>query len=312
MTNRRNRALGQVLVTGAAGFLGGELVRRLMEMRAHVIATDCMGAGGGDGSPRHLDVTDANQVTETVGAGAIDTIFHCGAVSGPMVMTDRPAEIWRINAGGTANILEAARLRGVGRVLLCSSVDVYGSRNPAMLDEAVPPAPDTVYGASKVAAEQALIGYSRQYELDTGALRFAWIYGPGRRTPSMIPRLLEDGLAGRETVLDAAPRDLTHYMHVDDAVAALLAAARTERLPRLVYNATAGRGLPIQELIGQISALLPQARIRLSDGEVPRDPGPLGFDNGNAQRDFGYAPAVSLRDGLRRYLAALRTSSSGG
>lgn len=296
-------------MTGAAGFLGGQLVRRLAETHERVIATDCMGGGAGNGGLRHLDVTDANQVTETVGAGAVDTIFHCGAVSGPMVMTDRPAEIWRINAGGTANILEAARLRGVGRVLLCSSVDVYGSRNPGMLDEATPPAPDTVYGASKVAAEQALIGYSGQYELDAVALRFAWIYGPGRRTPSMIPRLLEDGLAGRESVLDAAPGDLTHYMHVDDAVGALLAAARREHLPRLAYNATAGPGLRMEEVIGFISALLPQARIRLSSGGIPRDPGPLGFDNGHAQRDFGYAPAVGLRDGLQRYLAALRSPS---
>jgi UDP-glucose 4-epimerase len=302
MTKWGNRALGSVLVTGAGGFLGGALLRRLVASGERTLATD---RSAGDGGVHALDVTDLDQVTQAVADAEVDTIFHCGAISGPMVMPDRPLEILRVNVFGTANVLEAARLGRVGRILLCSSVDIYGSRNSAILEEDAPPDPDTVYGASKVAAEQALIGYCRQHGLDGTSLRFAWIYGPGRRTPSLIPRLLEDGLAGRETAVSVGADDITHYMHVDDAVAALVAAARVERLPRFAYNATAGQGIRMRELVGHVEALLPQARIHLRGGQATIA-GPLGFENGNAKRDFGYAPQIALRDGLRRHLAQLR------
>lgn len=301
---RHGRPLGRILITGAGGFLGAALARRLRRLGVDPVASDVPALAATVDGLQDLDVTDAEAVNRMLPKSGFDTVFHCGAVSGPMVMPDQPDRIWRINVTGTVNLLEAARRAAIKRLVFCSSVDVYGSRTQAVLGEDAQYDPDTVYGASKAAAEQALLACARQHGLDGIALRFAWIYGPERRTASMIPRLLGDILAGREAVLDGAAGDLTHYMHVDDAVSALLAAARAETLPHRIYNATAGAGVTLQTLADQASALFPDARIRLTGGQPTR--GPLGYDNSRAEREFGYAPQVAFREGLAGFADALR------
>ena len=115
------RPLGRVLVTGARGFVGAALVEALAKAGEAVVGSDLGRSGTEPGDFRACDITDPRQVDQLIDGDAFDTIIHCGAVSGPMVMADRPLEIWRINVLGTAHLLEAARRRRVGRFLLCSS-----------------------------------------------------------------------------------------------------------------------------------------------------------------------------------------------
>src|SRR5262245_51085334 len=157
------RDLGRVLVTGACGFIGAALVGALTENGETVIASDLGGDAGDAADIRACDITDARQVDELFGCDRFDTIIHCGAVSGPMVMADRPLDIWRINVLGTAHLLEAVRRQGIGRFVLCSSCSVYGAMNGATIDEDTPPDPGSLYGASKLAAEQAMIGYVHEH-----------------------------------------------------------------------------------------------------------------------------------------------------
>ena len=114
------RRLGRVLVTGSAGFLGSALVNRLRRDDVEAIGSDL---GRGAANPavlRACDLTDRRQVDALVDDQQIDTIIHAGAVSGPMVMAERPLDIWQINVTGTAYLLEAARRNRVNRFVLCS------------------------------------------------------------------------------------------------------------------------------------------------------------------------------------------------
>jgi nucleoside-diphosphate-sugar epimerase len=160
------RRLGRVLVTGANGFIGAVLVDRLRRDGEEVVATDLDRGGAALGDFQTCDITDPHQVERLFARGPFDTIFHGGAISGPMVMQDRPLEIWRINSLGTAHLLDAARRHPVGRFILCSSCSVYGAMDGGTIDEATPPDPAGVYGASKVAAEQAMAGFAREYGID--------------------------------------------------------------------------------------------------------------------------------------------------
>jgi UDP-glucose 4-epimerase len=299
------RRLGRVLVTGAAGFLGGRMVERLARGGEQVIGSDLDQGTAMPAGFRACDLTRRHEVDALVDGAGIDTIIHAGAVSGPMVMADRPLDIWRINVTGTACLLEAARRNRVGRFVLCSSIDVYGPNPAGMIDEDTPHTPETVYGASKVAAEAALTGYACEHGLNAVALRFSWIYGPGRRTPTTLERLVRAGLGGEIVTLDQSAQEPTHYLFIDDAVAGVLAAATvSSQSQRLAYNITAGTGVPLGKVVEILQDFLP---LRVNVGvQGPRTAASSGFDLTAAARDLGYRPQVFLPDGLRRYTDAIR------
>ena len=299
------RRLGRVLVTGGAGFLGGAVMDRLRRDGVDTIGSDLGRGAANPAGLRACDLTDRRQVDALVDDQQIDTIIHAGAVSGPMVMAERPLDIWQINVTGTAYLLDAARRNRVNRFVLCSSVDVYGPSSSGVISEETAFAPETVYGASKVAAEAAMTGYSREHGVDAVALRFSWIYGPGRRTPTTLERLIRSGLAGEAVTLDDSASDRTHYLYIEDAVAGVLAAAKAPAgLPRRAYNISAGDGPPLGEVVKTLVSHLPRLRVNFRES---RPPGrvPTGFELTNAARDLLYRPQVSLSQGLRNYVEAL-------
>jgi nucleoside-diphosphate-sugar epimerase len=303
------RALGRVLVTGAAGFLGSALVKRLVSDGEDVVASDLAQGEATATGLRTCDLTRQDEVEHLLRDHPIDTIIHAGAVSGPMVLADRPLEIWQINVTGTAYLLQAAVRNKVGRFVLCSSVDVYGSNPVGVLDEDAVPAPQSVYGASKLAAEAALAGYACEHGIDGVGLRFAWIYGPGRRTPTTLERLICAGLADEAVALDDHATEPTHYLFIDDAVAGILAAARAlGKLPRRAYNIASGESATMGDVVETLKAVFPALRVTFRQ-ESSRDAAAASFSPTNAMRDLGYRAQVTLPEGLRRYAAALAAAT---
>jgi len=177
-----------------------------------------------------------------------------------------------------------------------------------MIHEDTDLAPETVYGASKVAAEAAMTGYAREHGIDAVALRFAWIYGPGRRTPTTLERLIRAGLAGDPVALGDSASDRTHYVFIDDAVAGVRAAAKAPAgLPRRAYNISAGDGLTLGAVFETLNGNLPRLWVSFGQRQSP-EAGPTGFDLANAARDLGYRPRVPLAQGLQRCVEVLSTN----
>jgi len=88
-----------------------------------------------------------------------------------------------------------------------------------------------------------MLAWAAGHGVDALALRLSWIYGPGRRTPTTLETLILNSLRGRTTVIDGRPSDPTHYIHVEDAVDALVSAAMTNSVRQRIYNATGGAAL---------------------------------------------------------------------
>jgi nucleoside-diphosphate-sugar epimerase len=302
------RRLGRVLVTGANGFLGAALVSTLRKRGVEVIATDIASHAALPQGTIALDVRDGAAVNALMERTAFDTVFHCGAVSGPMVMADRPLEIWNINATGTANVLEAARLNKAGRVVVCSTVEVYGETVTGIASETTRPQPDTVYGASKIAAEHAALTYHREHGLDTVALRFSWIYGPGRKTPTTLAALLGNSVTGTATRVEGDPADMTHYLYIEDAVDGLLSAGTVERLAGdRIFNITAGKGTALAEMLDQVRDVAPGSAIDFHARKPTA--GPSGFTEDLAARVLRFRAKIAFKTGLALYMASLAKGS---
>lgn len=218
-------AQAAVVVTGAAGLIGFAVSARLARAGRATVGTDCI-APREEGGFRSVEaaLTDVHKLHE-ICAGDVAAIVHCGAVSGPMLGRDNPRAVVESNVAGTANLLEIARQRGA-RLVFCSSTSAYGNTPPGLdpVPETAPLAAADIYGATKAAGDILARAYAAQTGLDAIVLRFSWVYGPRRRTPCVLRAMIRDAQAGRPTRLPYGRGFTRQYVHVDDAVSAVIAA----------------------------------------------------------------------------------------
>ncbi len=326
----------RALVTGGGGFLGGAVVRRLRDRgdevrsfsRGFYPGLDALGVTQFRG-----DLVDAGAVAAA--AGGCDVVFHVAAKAG---VGGRYADYHRANVLGTKNVLEACRRHGVRRFVYTSSPSVvFDGRDMEGVDESVPyPASyHAHYPHTKALAERAVLAANGP-GLATVALRPHLIWGPGDN--HLVPRILARGRDGSLRRIGRADK-LIDSVYIDNAADAhLLAADRLHPgspVAGRAYFISNDEPLPTWDLINRIlacdglppvtrsvpvwlavaaGAMLETAyRLLRPDGEPPmtrflaRELATAHwFDLTAARRDLGYAPAVSVAEGLKRLEESLR------
>lgn len=298
--------MSTILITGAAGFLG-DAIRVELERREYpVLPLDRVPRAASGRTTVICDLDDPHRMHALVQREDISCIIHCGGISGPMLARQDPIGIIRANVDGTANMLELARIHGIGRFIYCSSAGVYGATRGGPVSESESLRPEDVYSASKAAGEHLVTAYARQFGLDTVSLRFCWIYGPHRTTDCVIRTMLLDALARRPTVLPYGRGFPRQFLHIEDAVSSVLAALDHPSPGRPSYSITGDSYLTLDELADYVREVFDHAEIALADGPDPQDSFQHPFDIAAARRDLGYTPQVALGDGIRRYAAWLR------
>ena len=302
---------GPILVTGAAGLIGGRLVSRLAMEGADVIATDRRAVDAPPGARWvTIDLMDAPTLVALMRDAQVLAVVHAGAISGPMVAAGDPHQVMSVNVGGALNIAEASRRAGVERLIALSSAGVYGLQatlDPVREDD--PLNATDIYGASKIAAETVLRAYRQDHSLPVIALRPSSVYGPGRMTACFIRDMIDHARRGDPLALAPEATCRRQFVHVDDVVAAILGALNAPRLDHFAFNISGGTRLSEQEIAAHAAPVLPGLRIasiaapaRCLDGEI----GPL--DTARAQSAFGFSPAIPLTKGIAAYAAELRHS----
>lgn len=296
-----------ILVTGAAGLIGFTLAQRLAASGRPVIGMDRIApAEDGGFECVEADLTDVHKLYATLERGCAG-IIHCGAISGPMLLRDNPRAIVEFNVGGTANVLEAARVVGLGRVVYCSSTSAYGHTPPAIdrVSEDVALNAVDVYGATKAAGDVLARAYAAQHGLDTVALRFSWVYGPRRRTECLIRDLIQDAQAGRVSRYAFTPAFARQYVYIEDVVDAAIAAYDAPALEPRAFNITGGTRLSFEEIAAAVHAAVPEAQIVNEPGDDAGDLYHAPMDISAAERVLGWVPRWSLADGVKAYAAWL-------
>ncbi len=291
-----------VLVTGAAGLIGFTLASRLHASGRAVIAMDRIEPGEDYDFPFiAADLGDVHKLYEALDRG-VGGIIHCGAVSGPMLLTDNPRAIVESNLVGSANIFEAARQRKLRRTVYCSSTSAYGE-NPEGLEicsEAVALNAVDVYGATKAGGDILARAYAAQHGLDAVALRFSWVYGPRRRTECLIREMLQDALQGRTGRHAFGPGFALQYVYIEDVVDACIAAYDSADVGARAFNITAGTRSSFDDLAAAVRALVPGAEI-VNQGGEGADLHHALMDISAARETLGWRPQWPLEKGMRAY-----------
>lgn len=335
----------RTVVTGAAGFIGAAVARRLVERGDDVVASDVVPLDLPGATCVRADITDADAVRELV-AGA-DAVMHVAS----MVHTRQTAAdlVWAVNHGGTLNVLDACRAAGVQRLVYVSSASVvYEGRDIDGGDESLPYASTSQapYADSKIAAERDALAAHDPDGLWTCAIRPHVVYGPGDQR--FMPAILERALRGKLTMgVGRAPKrsDVTFIDNLVDGL--MLAderlAARDARVGGRAYFVTDGVPLGFWEFIDRVLVAIGQPPTR---GRVPgwlaygaaaavesleaMRGGAPGAETGftrfavrymctdhwfridRARDELGYAPAVTTDEGIARTVEHLRSTGALG
>ncbi len=303
--------MARSLVTGGQGFIGGHLVKALLDRGDDVVVLDLAGAPGraleihgiaGDVELTEGDVAD-RQVVEGAVSG-IDSVFHLAAQTlvGPAAAD--PAGTYRSNVAGTWTVLEAAREAGVGAVVVASSDKAYGPSDSLPYHEDDELRPAAPYEGSKAAADVISRSYWPAYGLPVGVTRLANVYGGGDLNFSrLIPEVVTAYLADREPQIRSDGSPQRDFLHVSDAVAAYLAieGAVKEGMARgEAMNAGTGEPRSVSEVISQIGEATGSGREpdylldRNPEGEIDRQ-----FVNASRLTEAtGWIPTKSFEDGI--------------
>jgi GDP-4-dehydro-6-deoxy-D-mannose reductase len=319
----------RVLVTGADGFVGRWLVRRLLDDGREVLGAvrpgeaDRPAPAGWDLTPDErdavrwlpLELTDQESVRRCADQ-SYDAVVHLAAVSSGLEAARDPGYAWAVNAGGTARLVQViadrkAAGRGDPLVLVISTSEVYGCGEPPLgpRRETDPVAPCSPYAATKAGAELAALVAWRRGGLRVVVARPFAHTGPGQDArfvvPSLAQRLKLAHRTGAPVVKVGNLEPVREFLHVRDVVDAyvrLLARGQ----PGEVYNVASGQGLSLEELLFKLAGLVGVRVIPEADPDLmrPADIPHLVGDAGKLRALTGWAPRCSLDDTLREVLSA--------
>ncbi len=295
-----------VLVTGATGFIGPHLVRRLAAAGARVACLILNEAKGCKLPPDAIgcaaDLRDAAAVQTVVPAVRPALVFHLAAAGVTEFGVDPIAAV-QVNVTGTLNLLMALEDTGYRRFLFVGTSHEYGDNLPPFHEDQ-PPAPADVYAASKSAAWLFCQMYHRTQGWPVVGVRPFGVYGPGQRLPAFLPALILSALRGHDFPMTGGEqvRDL---VYVEDVVKGMIRAAATPGVEGQVFNLCSGEGISLAELARRTVALMGDP-IRVKLGALPYRPGEIWRmvgDNARARQALGWQPTVPLDEGLRRTIA---------
>lgn len=292
-----------IIVTGAAGLIGFAVASKLALGGHSVIGTDILPPQDHNTFPYfQADLRDAHALYPLLKNGALG-IIHCGGISGPMLFENQPHTIVSINIIGTANVLEAARIYDLRRVIYCSSTSAYGNTplGLELIDENIALNAVDVYGASKASGDILTRAYADQHSLDTVALRFSWVYGPRRRTECILRQMIQNTRDGKSSCFNFGTNFTRQYIHIDDVVRATLAAWNKDELSQHAYNITGNSSLNFEEIADSIRSILPGADIHNLGSDNTGDLNHGTFDTSAASKDFGYTPSKTFVSGVKQY-----------
>jgi NAD dependent epimerase/dehydratase len=303
----------KVLLTGAGGFIpshvGEALVRAGHEVRA-LVRYNGRGSWGhlGDSPLRAEfevvlgDVCDAFQMLSVM--RGCDAVVHMAALIGIPYSYQAPASYLAVNVHGTLNVLEAARQNEVGRVLVTSTSEVYGTARYTPIDEEHALQAQSPYSASKIAADHFAEAYARSFGVPAVVVRPFNTYGPRQSARAVIPTILAQLLSGVKIVRlgSLSPRrDLTF---VEDTARAFLLALTAPGLEGQVVHFGRGEAVSIGEIVERCMIVTgvraqvetDEARVRPANSEVEL----LLCNPEKAKRMLGWKAEVGLDEGLGR------------
>ena len=302
------------LVTGAAGYVGREVVAYLLGRGEQVAALDLSVPELGSELIR-VDLTDKLALDEALAGRSFDRILHIASLPGD---TGDPIEMIRVNVGGCLNMLEIARKAGVKRFVLTSSISALGwfpatpfaPPDHLPVDEHQAPRPEDIYSSTKLMQEILARTYFKQYGVPTTVLRLTAVIGPRGRGGGGTYRVMAEALAKGERVQvpHMTSEELCHYVDVRDVARMQVVLAEHPEAVGEVFFCAGPRAVTGQEFADTIRSIVPGIAVEFGYPWSMAQGGRLCFSMDKAKNVLGFEPKYALEDSIRNIVDWARTS----
>ena len=312
----------KVLVTGGMGVIGSLISRKLVEEGYETIVF-----GRHEDRTLIKDVADSVQIItgnildlqnllRIIKTNKVQRIIHAAACLSQQAQAE-PFTGFQVNANGTVNVLEAARLGGIERVVFTSAKAVYQRptgkyAHPAYepITEDYPKEPDTVYGATKLFGENMGLNYNKIYGLDFLALRFGSTYSYGKLTGrhafAKVTTMIENAAYGKSTGIPYGGGQKDDYVYSKDVARAAVLACFAVKPQSRVFHIGTGKGATLLDLADAIKKFFPEAVIDVGQDHDLSDRGRhFIFDISRAEAELKYKPQYDLEAGVKDYIAEM-------
>lgn len=316
------------LVTGGCGFIGTSLICHLMAEGGHAIrVVDNLSVGTRDDltsvcSFNELKVDELGAYSSSFGVdevqlvvgdilddalalkatAGVDVIVHLAANTGVAPSVENPRADCVTNVIGTLNYLEGARANGVKRFVFASSGAPIGECEPPIHEEKVPH-PVSPYGASKLAGEGYCSAYFRTYGVETVALRFGNVYGPGSgHKNSVVAKFIKQAMDSETLEIYGDGRQTRDFIYIDDLVGAIKLAAMKASVGGEVFQIATNRETTVGEMVELLLPILAEVGlndVRVIHGEKRQGDVMRNYsDTSKASRTLGWRAKTALSQGL--------------
>lgn len=296
----------RALVTGGAGFIGAHLSRALLRDGWDVTVLDDLSTGKRDSGYSYscFIERDVVSIMDLVNIVTYDVVFHLAAQSSYRVAIAQPNKDARSNILGTLAVCRYCQATGARLVFASSAGGVYGDTGGFAAYEDTPPCPTSPYGVSKLAAEEYIRLYARQYGVKAVILRLANVYGPGQDVngeAGAIARFAGQAARGEALTVRGDGTQTRDFVHVDDVVRAfLLANYFYNDLPAQVFNISSGVARSVISIAKRI-----QNSIEFQPA-IAEEPINMLFGNSLAKIALGWEPQKDFMRGVLEVLQLAR------
>ena len=319
MSYPENFADQRIVVTGGAGFVGSNVVRRLLAERARVVVLDDFYTGDDNNLPANESnlevirgsITDSDLVSDVIRGASL--VFHLAARN-IIVSTRNPREDYEVNIGGTLNVLLAARELKIPRVVYSSSTSVYGNPRYLPINEDDATNMLSPYAVSKFAGENYCKAFYESYGLSSAVVRYSNVYGTAQRPDNpycgVVSKFFESAMNNEAPRIHGDGEQTRDFTYIDDVVEATLLAGISPKADGQVYNVGTGREVTVNQLARTIIEI---TGAKVEPAYVDR----RDIDNirrrvvniEKIRRELRWIPTFTIEQGLRRTYQWLKESS---
>ena len=303
--------MGNYLVTGAAGFIGSAIAKKLVEENNNVVTIDNFSTEFKRNVPEKVETIEGNDFDETVlnklNGRNFDAIIHIAGQSSGEISFEKPVYDLQTNAQSTLMLLNYARKTGCKNFIFASSMSVYGDHKERQVDENTFAVPKSFYAVGKLASENYMRIFSQEYGLKCTALRFFNVYGIGQNMENlkqgMASIYLAQAIKSKHIIIKGTGERFRDFVYISDVVEAVRKSLEREAGNDFeIYNVSTNKPTLVKDII---KLIVDNVNFDLTYEYVDGTPGDqfgIYGNNVKIKKDLGWFPTFTFEDGMKKMI----------